>query len=131
MANNRYYLYCPKCKEKQYLGKSLGDGIYNNKSASRDFMTPEQILSELNLDDNRALAKGGFPLKPEPEKAQAEFLEEIYNWMWKHLMGCYKDEFYSGEIFKVLTEYDKRTQTTTPKVKDGKKGILRVRSNPN
>ena len=92
------------------MGKSLGDGIYNNASATDGWLTPIEALKAIkeNMSDNRAMAKGGWPLKDNPEKYQSEFLEEIYNWMWKHLVGCRKDEFYKGELFKVLTEYDKR-----------------------
>ena len=110
MANNRYYLYCPKCKEQKFMGKSLGDGIYNNASATDELLTPEQALKAImeSMSDDRAMAKGGWPLKNNPYKYQAEFFEEIYDWMWKHLLKCRKDEFYKGELFKVLTEYDKR-----------------------
>jgi alpha-amylase/alpha-mannosidase (GH57 family) len=114
MANNRYYLYCPKCKDQQFIGKSLGDGIYDNKSVKSGLLDPRDILKNMaeNAKDNRALAKGGYPLTKNPEKYQSEFLGEIYDWMWKHIMECYKDEFYEGELFKVLTEYDKRINLT-------------------
>lgn len=42
------------------------------------------------------------------DEEQSEFLEEIYSWMWEHILDCRHDFMFKGEIFKVLTEYDKR-----------------------
>lgn len=116
MANNRYYLWCP-CGSKQFLGKSLGDGIYQTRGGAQSFslrqhdgvavLTPEQAPAETRND------------------GQARFLDDVYEWMWKHLMGraCYDKrvelgwhepevgldtEWVKGEVFKVLTEYDDR-----------------------
>lgn len=75
MADNRFYLYCSKCKDIFFIGKCLHDcGIYH-------VQTDYSVV-----------------------------LEEIYSWMKKHLEECYGDRFYKGEIFKVLTEYDKRVE---------------------
>jgi hypothetical protein len=38
MANQRYYLTCPKCLERHYFGKSLGEGIYNRANNQDDFL---------------------------------------------------------------------------------------------
>ena len=73
MANNRFYLYCPKCKDIYFIGKCMG------------FCEIYHVI--------------GY------KKA----LTEIYGWMTNHLQDCYGyDSFYKGEVFKVLTEYDKR-----------------------
>jgi hypothetical protein len=107
MANNRYYLLCP-CGEKQYLGKSLGSGIYNNSTQS-------------GTSNSRSIARHeGLPVMVpaptnEPEgSGYGQFLKDIYEWMWEHLMDCpHPDatepdslgpEWVSGEIFKVVTE---------------------------
>jgi hypothetical protein len=76
MANNRYYILC-KCGERQYLGKSLGHGIYHTRTSSE------------------------------------EFLEEVYSFMWEHLMAEHpglpvdehlSPEWVSGTVFEIVTE---------------------------
>lgn len=94
MANNRYYIKCPVCSKEQFLGKSLGAGIYNMRSYQGKWYAP------------------GEPLKPHRDEkgADAEVLNEVYDWMWEHLMQCHKDEFKGGELFKVVSEYDEKVE---------------------
>ena len=91
MANNRFYLYCPKCKEQFYLGKCLGGcEVYHGHLKEELEGVPPEYLS----DD--------IP-------TAVEFLFKLYSFMTKHLQDCYEyDCFYKGEVFKILTEYDKR-----------------------
>jgi hypothetical protein len=109
VANNRYYLLCP-CGGTKYVGKSIGDGIYNVRGGPQSF--------QLRRHEGTAV------IVPEAEPVesiadgQAAFLAEVYGWMWEHLMGCdHPDaepadalgpEWIKGEIFKVITEYDDR-----------------------
>lgn len=113
MANNRYFLLCD-CGEKQYLGKSLGDGIYNTAGGPQSYtfsrlegtpiLVPEQQPAETASD------------------GQARFLRETYDWMWEHLMGCEHPnaecdpvlgpEWAAGEVFKVVTEYEPNEGST-------------------
>jgi hypothetical protein len=68
------------CGEQFYVGKSLGDGLYNTRE--------------------------------EP----SELLEDMYDWMWEHLMGCehphasapesLSREWVGGQVFTVVTEYE-------------------------
>lgn len=90
MANNRYYLKCPVCGKDQFMGKSLGDGIYNMRAYQGKIYHP------------------GEPIKPHRDiaEADAEVLNEIYDWMWEHMMGCHKDEFKSGKLFEVISDYE-------------------------
>ncbi len=71
MANERYGLRCPICKDCRYLGKTMGDGIYINASG-------------------------------EPN-VEAEHLDMIFKWMWKHLLECH-GEFQWGSGNEVLFE---------------------------
>ena len=85
MANNRYYIECPVCKEQVYMGKSLGNGIYNMRSYQGKFYKAKEY------------------------KADAEVLNECYDFMWKHMLACHKDEFKGGELFKIMSEYKNET----------------------
>ena len=98
MANNRYYIQCPVCKKTSYMGKSLGDGIYNNKAIAGKWFNQEKLLKEIGdsikgLTQERDLIASGI------------LLEELYTFMWRHMMNCHKDEFKAGELFKIISEY--------------------------
>lgn len=85
MANNRYILYC-ECGKAKHIGKSLGDSIYNMSGFWTTPTTTEQAIN----------------------KAQSDYLESIYEWMWEHMQHKPDGEWFAGEAFKVLTEYDER-----------------------
>ncbi|GAC1312330.1 MAG: hypothetical protein NVSMB19_26620 [Vulcanimicrobiaceae bacterium] len=86
MANNRYVLYCA-CGSWHEIGKSVGDGIYFGVGARVG--------------------------------ALAARTEAMHAWMWDHLIRCphvdpdgqpSHGELASGEIFRVLSEYDPRVK---------------------
>ena len=109
MANNRYYLLCP-CGETKYLGKSIGDGVYNVQGGPQSFAVRQHEGTTVVIPE-------AAPAETH-EEGQARFLSEVYEWMWTHLMGCDHPEaeppgvlgreWVKGEIFKVITEYDDR-----------------------
>ena len=41
---------------------------------------------------------------------QAAFLDKLYNWMWKHMLGCHKDEWKPGLLFTILSEYKEKEE---------------------
>jgi len=56
-------------------------------------------------------------------------LEDIYNWLWIHLMKCHKDEFKGGVLFKIVSEYKKMSKekiTRNQKFKEDLKNELKV-----
>lgn len=87
MANQRYFITCPVCRDKIYMGKSIGNGIYN--------------MSPYN-----GVYKPGEAFKPkvDPDTAYAKFLEDCYSWMWTHMMECYKDETKDGILFTINSD---------------------------
>lgn len=101
MANNRYYMKCPVCNGEQFIGKSLGNGIYNVRMFQGKWYKPEDVVS------------GHFEPVMQENDADAQVLNELYDWMWKHMMECHKDEFKGGELFKVVSEYPKNLLNET------------------
>ena len=85
MANQRYYLKC-KCGETLYIGKSLGDGIYNNRGTNEMFANPVEKMGEI------------------AQNGDAEVLNEMYEWMWDHVWRCYGSEIDDNKLFEVVTE---------------------------
>ena len=71
MANNRYYITCPKCWEEQFLWKSLWEWIYNTRAE---------------------------------DKWQTDLVNEIYDFMWKHIEECHKDKYILWEIFSIISK---------------------------
>jgi hypothetical protein len=80
---------CPVCEKEQFIGKSLGGGIYNMRAYQGKVYAPGEPIAP-HRDEN---------------EADAEVLNELYEWMWTHMMECHKDEFKGGELFKVVSEY--------------------------
>jgi len=95
MANNRYFMKCPVCADEHFFGKSLGEGIYNMRSWQGQMFSPKELLSEMH-NPARDLKDA---------MGNAAVLNDLYDWMWKHMMDCHKDEFRGGELFKVISEY--------------------------
>lgn len=82
VANNRYFLLCP-CGGTQYIGKSLGRGIYHTRDSSHEFL--EEVYEWMwdHFMENHA---------------GLEVNEAGKEWV-------------AGEIFKVITEYDDRVKS--------------------
>ena len=75
MVNQRYYITCPICRAVIMLGKSLGDGVYQS-----------------------SVTKSG--------KSMSDFqkLNEVYDWMWKHMTECHEDETREGILFTIESD---------------------------
>lgn len=73
MANERYGLMCPICKDACYMGKTMGDGIYSNRGTG--------LYKDDDNDGHR--------------------MRIIWTWMWKHLTECHK-QFEWGNSDKAL-----------------------------
>lgn len=50
----------------------------------------------------KSLGAGIYIINPSSE--QHIFLNEKYDWMWKHMMECHKDEFKEGQLFSIEAE---------------------------
>ncbi len=89
--------------EEIFLGKSLGTGVYN----TRGFIIKveiypskfERILINLKLIRPRFL-----PNEKEFINGNSALLDEAYDFIWKHMTECHKDEFKSGELFKIVSD---------------------------
>ena len=91
---------CPVCADEKFIGKSLGEGIYNTRSFQGKIFPPNELLKEIKDRVEQS------PVAIAQDNAgDATILQELYEWMWEHLMKCHKDEFKGGELFKVVSEY--------------------------
>lgn len=104
MANNRYFIAC-RCGKLKNIGKSLGDGIYNMGAFSGRVFKPEEIITN---------DKTVMPSDLEHQVAYGKLLEDIYEWLWKHINSCVPAEKslpteWSKDLhFEIIGEYDDR-----------------------
>lgn len=71
------------------MGKSLGSGLYNTRG-----------FGEKEEGDTTFLPNG-----MQEQAGDAKLLNELYDFMWVHMIGCYKDEFKGNLLFNIISEY--------------------------